>query len=76
MGTKGFVENYLRIRHLILTAFVGVKLVVLHAAVLHAISTKKTQIHTDKFEKRKKKPLIHDLLMAANHEESAYVLLF
>lgn len=77
LGTKGFVENYLRIRHLILTAFVGVKLVVVHAAMLlPSVQKKKTQIHTDKFEKRKEKNLIHDLLMAANHEESAYVLLF
>lgn len=59
-----------------MTAFVGVKLVVVHAAMLHAFSTKKTQMHTDEFEKRKTKTLIHDLLMAANHEESAYVLLF
>lgn len=42
-----------------------------HDATRHALSTKR-QIHTDKYGKK----LVHDLLMAPNHEESAYVILF
>lgn len=36
-------------------------------------SVQKRQKHTDKYGK---KNLVHDLLMAPNHEESAYVILF
>lgn len=56
LGTKGFVENYLRIRHLILTAFVGVKLVVVHAAMLLPSVPKKRRYTQTNLKKEKKKP--------------------